>query len=91
MEIQWHETDPDTGERRYLRAEHFAGEWTFKWKHQRRDNWTRVRNPTRGMWEHVLESLERRLPRREGVEQEDIDAVQRILKEVIRIEELRNS
>jgi hypothetical protein len=91
MDVKWHDTDPETGERRYLCAERFAGVWSFKWKLSRRGEWTKNLTPTRAMWEHVLDSLERRYWRREGVQQEDIDQVKKLLAEVIRIEELRNS
>jgi hypothetical protein len=33
------------------------------------------------MWEHVLESLKRRYRRREGVSEEDVAQVERILRE----------
>jgi hypothetical protein len=82
MEIKWHDIDPETGRRRYLCAERFARVWTFRWKLQRRGDWTRGLEPTRAMWEHVLDSLERRYRRREGVSDEDIQQVQRILAEV---------
>ena len=42
IEIQWTDTDPDTGQRRYLRAERFAKVWRFQYKLQRRGEWTRV-------------------------------------------------
>ena len=29
IEIKWNDKDPETGERRYLRAEKFAGKWRF--------------------------------------------------------------
>ena len=70
---------PPTGERRFLCAEKFAGEWRFRWKLQRRGPWTRGLEPTRAMWEHVLDSLRRRYRRREGVDDTDIDQVERIL------------
>jgi hypothetical protein len=35
--------------------------------------------PTREMWEHVLDSLKRRYRRREGVNDEDIVQVERVL------------
>lgn len=91
LEIKWHDIDPESGDRRYLCAERFAGVWRFRWKLQRRGPWTRWLEPTRAMWEHVLDSLERRYRRREGVEEEDIDEVKKILKEVIRDEEMRQS
>jgi hypothetical protein len=89
MQIKWHDVDPDTGQRRYLCAERFAGQWQFQWKLQRRGVWTRGLAPTRAMWEHVLDSLQRRYRRREGVNEEDITQVERILAEVIRLEKMR--
>jgi hypothetical protein len=79
MEIKWTDTDPETGQRRFLCAERFAGVWRFKWKLQRRGEWTRGLQPTRAMWEHVLDSLQRRYRRREGVTDEDVDQVRRVL------------
>ena len=79
MEIKWHDTDPETGERRYLCAERFAGGWKFKWKAQRRGEWHKDLTPTRAMWEHVLDCLERRYWRREGVELADIEQVKKLL------------
>jgi hypothetical protein len=81
LEIQWHDIDPVTGGRRYLRAELFAGVWSFKFKLQRRGDWTKGLRPTREMWEHVLDSLRRRYQRREGVEEDDVAQVERILAE----------
>src|SRR5687768_11589806 len=86
MEIKWHDSDPETGQRRYLCAERFAGQWSFRWKLQRRGEWTRGLEPTRAMWEHVLDSLQRRYRRREGVSEADITQVERILAEVVRRE-----
>jgi hypothetical protein len=91
MEIKWHDIDPDTGRRRYLCAERFARVWKFRWKLQKRGEWTRGLEPTRAMWEHVLDALERRYWRREGVEQKDIDQVKKLLADVIRREETRNA
>jgi hypothetical protein len=90
MEIKWHDIDPKSGKRRYLAAERFGGVWSFRWKLQKRGDWTRGLRPTRAMWEHVLDAMERRYQRREGVELEDIDEVKKILAEVIRKQELRN-
>ena len=81
MEIKWTDTDPETGQRRYLRAAKFAGTWSFSYRLRRRDvRWTAL-EPTRVMWEHVLESLRRRYRRREGVSDEDIEQVERVLKD----------
>jgi len=79
IEIKWTDTDPETGERRFLCAEKFAGEWHFRWKLQRRGPWTRGLQPTCAMWEHVLDSLRRRYRRREGVDDADVEQVERIL------------
>jgi len=87
MEIKWNDVDPETGQRRYLCAEHFARAWRFRWKLQRRGPWNRWLDPTLAMWEHVLDSLERRYRRREGVEEEDIKKVELIVREVRRREQ----
>jgi hypothetical protein len=81
IEIKWTDTDPETGVRRFLCAEKFAGEWQFRWKLQRRGPWNRGLQPTRAMWEHVLDSLRRRYRRREGVDDADIDQVAKILSD----------
>ena len=81
IEIKWTDTDPETGQRRFLCAEKWAGEWRFKWKLQRRGNWTKDLEPTHAMWEHVLDSLRRRYRRREGVSDEDVEQVERLLKD----------
>jgi len=79
IEIKWDDTDPVTGERRYLRAEKFARVWQFSFRVRRRSEWVRGLAPTRGMWEHVLDALERRYRRREGVTDADLTEVRRIL------------
>jgi hypothetical protein len=80
MEIKWTDTDPATDQRRFLRAQKFAGNWQFSYRLQRRDvRWLRL-EPTRAMWEHVLESLHRRYRRREGVSEADITQVERVLR-----------
>jgi hypothetical protein len=82
MEIKWHDIDPELEKKRYLCAERFAGVWSFRWKLQKRGNWTRGLEPTREMWEHVLDSLQRRYRRREGVSEADIAQVEQILKKI---------
>ena len=91
MEIKWHDIDPETGKRRYLGAERFAGVWAFRWKLQKRGDWTRGLAPTRAMWEHILDGLERRYWRREGVEESDIAQVKKLLADSIRKEEIQNA
>ena len=91
VQIKWTDVDPETGQRRFLCVEKFAGQWWFKWKLQRRGDWTRGLEPTLEMWEHVLDSLERRYWRREGVEEADINQVKKLLAEVVRKEEIQNA
>jgi hypothetical protein len=81
MEIKWTDTDPETGQRRFLAAEKFAGQWHFRYKFHRRGEWTRGLQPTREMWEIVLENLERRYVRRDGASDEDLAFVRRILRD----------
>ena len=89
IEIKWTDIDPQTGQRRFLCADRFAKVWRFRWKLQRRGEWTRGLAPTLAMWEHVLDSLHRRYRRREGVSDEDIAQVEKILAEVRRQRALR--
>lgn len=81
IQIKWSDTDPETGERRFLCADKFAGEWHFRWKLGRRGPWNKDLTPTRAIWEHMLDSLQRRYRRREGVSDEDIEQVERIVKD----------
>ncbi len=85
IEIKWTDTDPETGERRFLRAEKFAGQWHFSSRKQRRDvQWRKGLTPTLEMWEVVFESLQRRYRRREGVSDQDLEQVERLLRELRR-------
>jgi hypothetical protein len=84
MEIKWTDTDPETGQRRYLRADRFAGEWSFRWKLQRRSPWNEGLEPTIEMWELILDNLKRRYRRREGVSDEDVEQVEGILARLYR-------
>ena len=81
IEIKWTDSDPETGQRRFLSALKWAGEWSFKWKMQRRGDWTPGLQPTREMWEHILDSLRRRYRRREGVSDEDVEQVEHLLRQ----------
>jgi hypothetical protein len=82
MQVKWTDTDPETLQRRFLCAERFAGVWSFRWKLQRRGEWTRGLKPTLAMWEHVLDSLKRRYRRREGVSDGDVAQVEKIVAEI---------
>ncbi len=81
IEIKWTDDDPETGKRRYLCAIKFAGEWSFKSKLQRRGDWRQGLQPTRAMWEHVFDSLQRRYRRREGVDDTDVRQVELLLRD----------
>jgi hypothetical protein len=81
MEIKWDDTDPETGRRRFVKAERFAGRWAFFCRKERRGVWEKWAEPTREMWQDLLEALERRLARREAIELGDVEMVRRILAE----------
>lgn len=78
MDIQWTEDDEATGGRLFYKAERFGGHWKFRVRTQRRGESKRV-HPTREMWETILDNLERRYRRREGVDDDDIAQVKKIL------------
>jgi len=79
MSIEWNDTDPATGEKRYVRVEKFAREWRFQVRFRRRTEWDRTVVPTRDMWETLLDALERRYRRREGVSDDDLAAVRKVI------------
>ena len=79
MEIEWTDDDPDSGEKRYVNAEKFARRWRFKVRHHRRAVWNRDVPVSRDMLEALLDGLERRYRRREGVSDEDIADVKKVL------------
>jgi hypothetical protein len=81
VEVQWTDTDPDTGERRFVAAEKFARKWSFKVRYKRRQDWSRRIRLTREVWETLLEALERRYRRSEGVKEDDLADVRKILAE----------
>jgi hypothetical protein len=79
MMIEWPDTDPVTGARRYVQAEKFARRWRFRVRFARRTNWEPPPQVTRDMWETLLDALERRYPRREGVTDADLKQVRATL------------
>jgi hypothetical protein len=79
MEIEWTDSDPQTGEKRFVRARKFAREWSFQVRFKRRTNWEAAPAVTREMWETLLDALERRYRRREGVSDEDLARVRNVL------------
>ena len=78
VDVQWTEADPATGDKRIVCADRFAHKWRFRVRARRREPWTVV-TPTPAMWAELLDALERRLPRREGVTEADVAAVRRML------------
>jgi hypothetical protein len=81
VDVQWTDTDPETGERRFVAVEKFAREWRFKVRSRRRENWAPPARVTRDMWETLLDALERRYRRREGVSEDDLRAVRQKVAE----------
>lgn len=79
MEIEWTDEDPLTGAKRYVQAEKFARKWRFRVRFRRRTNWEPAPQVTREMWETLLDALERRYPRREGVTDEDLKQVRAVI------------
>ena len=79
MEIEWADIDDATGGKRYVCAEKFARAWHFKIRFKQRTDWKRTNAVTRDMWETLLEKMERRYWRREGISDEDLALVRKIV------------
>jgi hypothetical protein len=79
MEIEWTDADPETGEKRFVRASKFARAWSFQVRFKRRTNWEPASSVTREMWEMLLDALDRRYRRREGVSEDDLARVRKTL------------
>ncbi len=75
VDIQWNDADPETGEKRFVCVEKFAREFKFFVRFKRRENWQPPAVVSLEMWEELLDSLERRYQRREGVSDEDLAVV----------------
>ncbi len=80
VDVQWTDDDPETGAKRFVQAERFAGKWTLKVRFRRRENWVRPPRVTRDMWEALLAALERRYQRNEGVTDVDLKFVRDAIK-----------
>jgi len=78
VEIQWTEDLPD-GTSRIVRVERFARGWNFAVRSGRRTPWEVPATITVAMWEDLLEALERRIQRSEGVTEADIAGVRKEL------------
>ena len=79
MAIEWTDTDPITGAKRYVQAEKFARKWRFRVRFRRRTDWETPAQVSRDMWETLLDALERRYWRREGVTDEDLQQVRAVI------------
>jgi hypothetical protein len=79
VHIEWTDKDPESGAKRTVRAERFARKWTFRVQFGRYTNWRPVPRPSADMLETLLDALERRLPRREGVTDDDVKQVRAAL------------
>ena len=79
VDLHWTDADPAPGAKRFVCAERFAGKWTFLVRHRRREDWLAPTVITRDMWETLLEGLERRYRRREGVSDHDLADVKGML------------
>ena len=79
VEVQWTDTDPATGEKRFVSVDRFAGVWRFRVRARRREDWRAPTVVSRDMWETLLDGLQRRYQRREGVTDADLAAVRTVL------------
>jgi hypothetical protein len=79
VDIQWNDQDPETGEKRFVRVQKFANKWSFHVRFRRRENWAVPNVITHEMWETLLDALERRYQRREGVNDADLAVVRAAL------------
>jgi hypothetical protein len=77
--VQWTDTDPVTGEKRFVSAERFGKVWRFQVRARRRDDWETPAIVTRDMLEVLQDAIQRRYQRREGVSDADLVWVQKAL------------
>ncbi|MEZ6139340.1 MAG: hypothetical protein R3B84_02105 [Zavarzinella sp.] len=78
MDIKWDDHDPVSGDRRWIKADHFAGKWLFYLRVTRRSQWMLIDNPELDLWDTLLEALSRRYPRQEV----DMPAIQLVKKQI---------
>jgi len=79
VEIQWTEDDPGTGAKRFVKVERFAGKWEFQVRAKRRDDWVKPSEITLDMWETLLDAVERRYTRREGISDTDVSQLKHLI------------
>jgi len=84
LEIKWTDTDPERDSDASCAPSASRAHGASAGNCSGAGEWTRGLEPTLAMWEHVLDSLKRRYRRREGVSDEDVDQVERIVKDLRR-------
>lgn len=77
--VQWTDTDPVTGEKRFVSAERFGKVWKIYIRARRRENWEPPAVVTRDMLEVLQDAIQRRYQRREGVSDVDLEWVRKAL------------
>ena len=76
VEIQWQDVNEHDGEKRFVRVDRFAGRWRFQIRARRREDWQDT-TPDGSMLETLLEALDRRCQRGDGVDEEDVNQIRR--------------
>jgi hypothetical protein len=79
QEVSWKLRLEDGGKREVL-ARRVGNQWRFMERTGRYDPWVEIKTPSREDWETLLDGIRRRYQRR-GYTEEDILAVERIIKE----------
>jgi hypothetical protein len=79
VDIQWTDQDPETGERRFVCAEKFARGWRFKTRFRRREDWAQDVVPSKAMLDELLDAVQRRYQRREGIDDRDLAVVRKMV------------
>jgi hypothetical protein len=81
VDVQWTDTCPDTGKKRFVVGERFAGAWTFRYRYARREDWMDLTEPDAGVFETLLEVLDRRQQRGDAVSEADLTSVRKRMAE----------
>jgi hypothetical protein len=79
VDIQWTDEDPETGEKRFVCAEKFARGWRFKTRFRRREDWAQDVVPSKAMLDELLDAVQRRYQRREGIDDRDLAVVRKMV------------
>lgn len=79
QEVSW-KLRLDDGTKREVLARRVGRQWRFMERNGRYDPWRDIAEPSRADWETLLDGLRRRYPRR-GYQEDDIQAVERLIAE----------